>query len=192
MIRILAITDDPASSAGLQDLLSREPDLVPVGVARDEHDLWPVLMRTQPDLVVVDYLAGDSALVLCHRIKWSIAPPSPRVLIHASRADEQFAVAALMADADALLHKHTSPGDLCDTIRAIAGGAHRLPDITLATLQDTQTFLGPTDWPIVALLLNPTLKREATISLRVRQAPLHQRVENILRRLSSEPLAAAA
>jgi DNA-binding NarL/FixJ family response regulator len=56
MIRIAVIDDHPALRAGLRTVIDAEPGLVFVGEsAGDEESVWPLLRRTEPDLILLDY-----------------------------------------------------------------------------------------------------------------------------------------
>ncbi len=76
MIRVLIIDDHSAMRTGLEAALKRSPDIVPVGAGSDELELWPLLKRTAPDVVLLDYhLPGQDGLILCHRLKSMTLPP---------------------------------------------------------------------------------------------------------------------
>lgn len=53
-IRIVHLDDHLATRAGLSALVAGEPDLVSVGAAADEAELWTLVHRTHPSLVVLD------------------------------------------------------------------------------------------------------------------------------------------
>lgn len=77
MIRVMLVDDHPALRAGLQTVLRAEPGIVPVGAASGEHDLWPLLHRARPDVVILDYhLPGTDGFLLCHKIKAGVLPPA--------------------------------------------------------------------------------------------------------------------
>src|SRR3712207_4604305 len=54
MIRLAILDRQPAVRAGIDATLAAQPDRVAVGSAADEHELWPLLQRTRPDVVLVD------------------------------------------------------------------------------------------------------------------------------------------
>jgi chemotaxis response regulator CheB len=81
------VDDQPAMRAGIRAVLDAAPDLQFVGEASETNELWPVLRRTDPDVVLVDFhLPGEDGLLLCHRIKR--APSAPRVVVDSAYADE--------------------------------------------------------------------------------------------------------
>ncbi|MBA3748452.1 MAG: response regulator transcription factor [Solirubrobacterales bacterium] len=96
MIRILIVDDHPAMRAGLTAVLRAEPGFVPLDVATSDSDLWPMLNRTKPDIVVLDYhLPGDDGLVLCRAIKRRL--PAPAVLLYSAYADAALTIPARLA-----------------------------------------------------------------------------------------------
>ena len=70
MIRVAMVDDHPALRAGPKTVLDAEPGLVVAGVATNREQLWPMLRRTAPDVVLLDYhLRDGDGLVLCRQIK---------------------------------------------------------------------------------------------------------------------------
>jgi DNA-binding NarL/FixJ family response regulator len=187
MIRVLSVDDHPALQAGLQTVLRAEPGLVPVGTAADESELWPMLERERPDLVLLDYhIPRSDGLVLCHGIKQ--LPEPPRVLIYSAYADASLAVPALVAGADGLVHKSASADELFDAIRTIARGGRILPPISLELRNEITGRLDPEDRPIVPLVVDGATDSEICEALDIRPAQLRARVERILGRLHVEVL----
>ena len=102
LIRVATLDRQPAARAGLETTIAAQPDLVAVGTASDEHELWPLLQRTRPDVVVVD----DPSLV--QRIKaWK---PSPKVVVYADDAEPR---------GDGLVGRAADLRLLLDAIRAV-------------------------------------------------------------------------
>jgi DNA-binding NarL/FixJ family response regulator len=191
MIRIFLVGSPDAMTTGLGDVLNRDPTLMCVGAARDKYELWPVLDRTEPDVVILDHhLERQPCVLPCIHIK--ARPNPPRVLIRSTLADGRLALAAMIAGADGLVPTNATAQELTDAIRQVSAGRRVMPKITLPILLDAQETLGPEDWPIVAMLLNDTLRRGAALTLRIDDGSLGRRIESILGRLTAQPLAYAA
>ena len=92
MIRIAIVDDHPALRAGLRTVIDAEPGLVFAGESNgQEESLWPLLRRTRPDLVLLDYhLPESDGLQLCYRIKRQITPP--KVLVYSAYASPALAL----------------------------------------------------------------------------------------------------
>ena len=80
LIRIVHLDDHLATRAGLSALVAGEPDLMSVGAAADERELWALVHRTQPSLVVLDlHRPGRDGLLLTLALKAMV--PAPAVLL---------------------------------------------------------------------------------------------------------------
>jgi DNA-binding NarL/FixJ family response regulator len=126
MIRVAFLDDHPAVRAGLQAILATEPDLRLVGSAAGEHELWPLLERTHPAVVILDlHHPGRDGLALCLQIKRQ--PDAPAVLLCSAYSPAALVVAAAVAGADAILAMRVA-GDSPVEIAATLG----VPDATIA------------------------------------------------------------
>ncbi len=80
MIRVAVVDDHPAVRLGLEGALRTEPGLIPIGSATGPEELAPLLYRTHPDVVLVDYhLPRRDGLILCQQVKADV--PSPALLL---------------------------------------------------------------------------------------------------------------
>ena len=117
MIRIVVVDDHPALRAGLHTVLDAEPGFVFVGESSGaEENVWPVLNRSRPDLVLLDYhLPRGDGLQLCYRIKHDVL--APKVVIFTEYAIPALALPATLARADGLLHKGVGARELFEALR---------------------------------------------------------------------------
>lgn len=182
MIRVLSVDDHPALQAGLYTVLRAEPGLVPVGTAANEFEMWPILERTRPDVVLLDYhIPRSNGLLLCHRIKRTLPPP--KVVIYSAYAGAWLVVGASVAGADGLVHKSSSAPELFDAVRTVGRGHKVLPEISLGDRAAICTQLDPEDRPIVPLALDGATEAEMRSALGLGQADLTMRIERIVGRL---------
>jgi DNA-binding NarL/FixJ family response regulator len=155
VIRIAVLDDHPAVLAGLQRLVERAPDLLPVATVTDQEALWGALDHTPADIVVVDYdLSRGDGLEVCRRLKERLRPPS--VIVYSAYAGPALALAARLAGADGLVHKSEPVGELLDAIRRVAGGDTVLPEVSLEIRQAAMRRLREDDVAIAAMLLAGT------------------------------------
>ncbi|MGH2920154.1 MAG: response regulator [Solirubrobacteraceae bacterium] len=126
MIRVAVLDDHPAVRAGVQAILAPQPDLIAVGSAADEEQVWPLLRRTRPDVIVLDvHHPGRDGLALCLDIKRRIQPPA--IVLYPASMPDALLVAAVVAGADAVVAKSSSTGALLEAIREVARAPRTLP-----------------------------------------------------------------
>jgi DNA-binding NarL/FixJ family response regulator len=184
LIRAVVVDDHPAMRTGIAAVLDDAPDIECCGEAASGAELWPLIQRTAPDIVVLDWhLPGDDGLVLCHRVKRR--RPDVGVVLFSAYADDWLVVPAALAQADALLAKSALAPTLYETLRGVAV-REGPPDVQLtpaqrATLDST---LAPEDVGIAGMLLLGTPLREIAHKSGLQPPELHDRIERMLVRMS--------
>lgn len=183
MIRIAVIDDHPALRAGVRTVIDAEPGLVFVGdSAGDEESVWPLLRRTAPDLVLLDYhLPQGDGLQLCHRIKRQLQPP--RVVVYSAYASPALALPATLAGADGLIDKGLGARDLFEAIRLAHRGELGVPKPTPYVLREALERLDLDDRPVVGMLLDGAAESDVAQALGRDAADVDQAVRRILARL---------
>ncbi|HEV2060969.1 MAG TPA: response regulator transcription factor [Solirubrobacteraceae bacterium] len=185
MIRILIVDDHPAMRAGLIAVLRAEPGFVPLDAAHSDRDLWPMLNRTRPDVVVLDYhLPGDDGLVLCRRIKRQM--PAPAVLLYSAHADAGLTIPARLAGVDGLVSKSAPANELYDAIRRVARGERVLPPISRELLDDAGNRLKSDELPILGMTIEDTPLLDIAATLGVAPAEVAHRIDRMIKRLKLE------
>jgi DNA-binding NarL/FixJ family response regulator len=179
LIRVLVVDDHPAIRAGLITVFDAEPGIISVGWASGEHDLWPRLNTTRPDVVVLDYhLVGRDGLRLCRQIKATLDPP--KVLIYSVQAGERMTLPAIIAGADGLLEKGAPIAELCQAIRVAASGGGGLTPPRPEQIAAACTQVAPLDAPIVELLLGGATLRDIATTLGTRVEDVSASIDRIL------------
>jgi DNA-binding NarL/FixJ family response regulator len=152
MIRVAVLDDHPAVRAGLQAILATEPDLIPVGSAADEEQVWPLLRHTRPDVIVLDvHHPGRDGLALSLDIKRMLHAPA--VVLYAASTPDALVVAGVVAGADAVVGKSSSTRALLEAIRAVARAPRALPPISRQMRVGAAERLDPADHAILAMRL---------------------------------------
>jgi DNA-binding NarL/FixJ family response regulator len=189
MVRVAFLDDHPAVRAGLQAILATEPDPRLVGSAADEHELWPLLQRTHPAIVVLDlHHPGRDGLALCLRIKRQ--PDPPAVVLFSAYTAAALVVAAAVAGADAIVSKSSATTTLLEAIRTVARNPRTIPPITPQMKADAAARLDPTDHAILAMRVAGDSPVEIAAALGVPDATIAHRIAAIVAKL--EPLRSAA
>jgi DNA-binding NarL/FixJ family response regulator len=199
MIRVVVADQHPSTCAGVNAILHEHAGVVPVGVAADRRALWPLLYRTDPDVVVLD----DLRLCLAVRAR----QPKARVVLHGDASAGGLAsldglapgarpsgaglwgaviVAAAFAGASALVDKRCGPAQLVAAIR----GENALPVITPRLQRHAAAKLDPTERAILAMRLAGTPDREIAATVDIDPRALGARNARIVAVLSGRAVAA--
>jgi DNA-binding NarL/FixJ family response regulator len=190
MIRLLIVDDHPAMRAGLTAVLRAEPGMVPLASTSSGEDLEPALIRTRPDVVLLDYhLPGTDGLRLCRQLKRNV--PAPAVLLYSAYADASLVIPAILAGADGLLNKSAPAGELFDALRSVARGERVLPPIPRELLAGASEVLTAEQLPVLAMMLDGTPPAEVAETLRTTPAEIVRRLDEMIDRLRIEVPSAA-
>jgi DNA-binding NarL/FixJ family response regulator len=168
MIRVAILDPHPAMRTGVEAILREAPGIVPVGAAADRHELWPLLYRTDPDVVLADQLQ------LCLRVR--ARHPRARVVLYAAGAGFDMIVPAAFAGAAAIVDKASGTPELLAAIR----GERGLPAITPRLQRRAAERLGGTDRAILAMRLAGTPDRDIAATVGMPRDELSGRIAAIL------------
>lgn len=182
MIRVAIADDHHALRLGLQTAIDSEPGLVAVGAASSAAEIAPLLYRTQPDLVLLDYnLPDGDGLSLCRSIKSNV--PAPAVILYSAFADASMTVPAIVAGADGIVNKGVPARELFEAIRRVAEGGSALPPVSPDLLEAASLSLDDADLPILGMLVDRTPPSEIADTLRFDVTELRHRLARMLGRL---------
>jgi DNA-binding NarL/FixJ family response regulator len=183
MIRVAFLDDHPAVRAGLQAILATEPDLKAVGFASGEEELWPLLQRTHPDVIILDgHHSGLDGLHLCVQIKrWLTAPA---VVLYSAAINTGVLVAAAVAGAGAVVSKSSSNAALLEAIRAVARSRLTLPEVSPRMKAEAAARLDPADHAILAMRLADVHPVQIATTLGVSEAAIANRTDAIVATLA--------
>ena len=174
--------DHHAVRLGLHAALESEPDMEPVGEARSAGELAPLLYRTGPDVLVVDYrLPEEDGLTLSRRVKRD--PPAPAIVLHSAFADDWITLPAILAGVDGIVHKGATGRELAEAIRTVAGGGTALPELLPEFLTGASEAVDPADRPILGMLVHRTSPPEVAQVLGISTSDLQQRIDRMIGRL---------
>ncbi|HEX2555089.1 MAG TPA: response regulator transcription factor [Microvirga sp.] len=120
-IRVALADDHPVVLAGVKALLQAAPDFDVVGEATTGGTALDLVMRTRPDVAVIDLSLPDlSGLDLAERL--AQACPGVKVLALTVHEDRAYVQRLLQAGAKGYLLKRSAADDLPRAIRAVAAG----------------------------------------------------------------------
>jgi DNA-binding NarL/FixJ family response regulator len=145
-VRVVIVDDQPLMRQGFGMILSAQPDLVVVGEAADGAGAIEVVGRTRPDVVLMDIrMPGLDGIEATRQLR--LAGDDTRILILTTFGHEEYVVEALRAGASGFVLKDTTPEELVQAVRIVAGGEALLsPAITtrlIARMLPTLAAGGP-------------------------------------------------
>jgi len=183
-IQVAVVDDHALIRLGVQSAIDAEPGLACVAVMASGDELGSSDAR--PDVVVLDYhLPRVNGLELCRRTK--LGELAPAVVLYSAYADPALVVPALVAGADAIVHKGAPARELLAAIHAVAGGGRRLPPLSPALLEAAGTMLDADDLPILGMLVAGTDRGEIAATMRLDTGEFEQRVDAMVARLRPVP-----
>jgi DNA-binding NarL/FixJ family response regulator len=121
LVRILIAEDHALVRAGLQALLSQDPEFEIIGEAENGRDAVRAVGELKPDVVLMDLtMPGMNGMEAISHIKRRY--PGVRVLVLTLHKTEEFVLASLRAGADGYILKEATPGELRFAVRTVASG----------------------------------------------------------------------
>ena len=122
-VRVVIVDDQPTIRMGLRMILDHEPGIETVGEAGDGEAGVALLLRTRPDVVVLDVrMPGVDGVEATARLRADPRCAGVRILVLTTFDDEEYLVGALRAGADAFLLKDCPPATLVATVQAVHRG----------------------------------------------------------------------
>jgi DNA-binding NarL/FixJ family response regulator len=153
--RALVVDDHVAAREGVRAMLDAHSGIRCVGLAAGAEEALAEAERTRPDVVVIDpQLADGSGIALCMRLKtrW----PQLAVVIYSDFGEDELAVSATIAGADALVDQADHPEALPAAVLAAVACEVRSPSATPAALEEAGARLEADDLPILGMLMHRT------------------------------------
>jgi DNA-binding NarL/FixJ family response regulator len=182
MIRVAVHEPHPAARAGLERIVAEAPGLWLAGAAGDGGALWPLLYKTDPDVVVLGADRPAEALRLCLRTRSYRA----RSVVYAAGTGFDTIVPARFAGAHAVVDKAASVGELLSALRS-----PRLPPLTPLMQRRAAARLDPVDRAILAMTLAGTRGRDIAATVGLGSAALAARRARLLAQLCGSDVAGA-
>ncbi|RCW43960.1 LuxR family two component transcriptional regulator [Halopolyspora algeriensis] len=138
MTSVLVADDQELVRLGLRTLIDNEDDMPVVGEASDGLTAVAVAQRTRPDVVLMDIrMPGIDGLEATRRITADPDLSHTRVIVLTTFEVDEYVFDALRYGASGFLLKDTSPAELLQAIRLVAGGEALLsPSVTRTLISE--------------------------------------------------------
>ena len=119
--KIFLVEDHPTFRQGLMQILDNEAHLKVCGVAGTADQAFPAIIRTKPDLVLVDIsLPGKSGLELIKEIR--SVDRTVKLLVISMHDEALYAARVLRAGGDGYIMKQEDPDEIVQAIRDVLEG----------------------------------------------------------------------
>ncbi len=200
MIRVYLLDDHEVVRRGLRELLQSEGDIKVIGESDSAEQARRSVPILKPDVAILDTRLPDGYGVdVCRDIR--AVDPTIKVLILASREDQQVRAVARRAGAAGCLLKESRGADLLNMVRRVASGA--VPPAAAAAA-DAVSEAEPADSPqelqgltsqerrILALIAEGLTNRQIAEQMFLAEKTVKNYVSNLLAKLGLERRTQAA
>lgn len=194
MIRVFQADDHAIVRSGMKWLISGEEDMELVGESADGEAAITDILRTRPDVVLLDlHMPKKTGLEVIPIIKAQL--PDVKILVITSFGDDAHVFPAIQMGAMGYLLKDTAPNDILDAIRELYHGRAAIhPTIALRVLQEvnkprrqdkplTEDPLSQREMEILKLVATGQTNQEIADYLVVSERTVRTHVSNILSKL---------
>ncbi len=184
-IRVLLADDHALLRVGLAAVLSKEPDFVVVGEARDGLEAVELHQALRPDLILIDLqMPGLDGVQAIMRIR--ATDPLARAVVLTTYDSDEDIDQAMRAGASGYLLKDASAGELVGALRDIYAGRTRVAPAVGAKLAEriTQTQLSVRELSVVRLLAAGKTNKELAAELSIGEATVRAHLSHIFEKLA--------
>jgi two-component system response regulator DevR len=193
-VKLLLVDDHQIVRLGLRNLFETVPHFLVVGEAGSVAAAVVEARRCRPDVVLMDVRLPDgSGVEACREIRSEL--PHTRVLMLTSYADEQAAIASIVAGAAGYLLKQTDPERLIEAVELVADGGSLLDPAVTETvlhwmqraggeaLDDPLAGLSEQERKILPLIAEGKTNREIATALYLSEYTVKTYVSSLLQKL---------
>jgi DNA-binding NarL/FixJ family response regulator len=192
-IRILTVDDHPLLRAGIEALVSSQPDMLVVAECSNGGDAIQQFRTHRPDVTLMDLqmpvMSGTDA-IMAIRAEF----PHARIIVLSTYAGDVQALRALQAGACGYLLKDAVQEELLDTIRAVQAGRKTLsPTVSQGIAEHaTDDALTNGEIDVLRLIAEGKANKHIADRLAISEETVKSRVKNILSKLSADDRTHAA
>ena len=202
-IRLLLVDDHQVVLVGLRTVLHDRQGITVVGEAGSSADAVRAAKRLKPDIILMDVRLPDgSGIEACRDIL--ARQPTTRVIFLTSFADDEFALAAVLAGAQGYVLKNIDADLLVQSIHAVFNGQSLLTPVLTRRAQirakagpaqaglARKQFLAPQEERVLALVAEGLTNKEIGVALQLSDKTVKNYLSNMFQKLHITRRAQAA
>jgi len=192
-IRILAVDDHKILRAGIEALVSSQPDMMVVAECANGRDAIQQFRIHRPDVTLMDLqmpeMSGTDAIIAI-RSEF----PDARIIVLTTYAGDVQALRALQAGARGYLLKDAVQDELLDTIRAVHAGKKTLSLTVAREIAEhaREDALTKGEIDVLRLIAEGKANKQIADQLSIAEETVKSRVKNILSKLEADDRTHAA
>jgi DNA-binding NarL/FixJ family response regulator len=183
-IRIMIIDDHPVVRAGLESMLSTQPDMDVVASASGGLEALSLLETITPDVILMDLrMSGMSGLDTIRAI--NLRPDPPRILVLTSFDAEEDIYQSVGAGAQGYILKDTPQGRLLEAIHLVYAKKRYFPADIAARLIErmARSNLTPREHQVLQLVAKGFTNKEIGRALGISDNTARNHVNSIIEKL---------
>jgi len=183
-IRIMIIDDHPVVRAGLESMLSTQPDMDVVASASSGLEALSLLETITPDVILMDLrMSGMSGLDTIRAI--NLRPDPPRILVLTSFDAEEDIYQSVGAGAQGYILKDTPQGRLLEAIHLVYANKRYFPADIAARLIErmARSNLTPREHQVLQLVAKGFTNKEIGRALGISDNTARNHVNSIIEKL---------
>jgi DNA-binding NarL/FixJ family response regulator len=183
-IRIMIIDDHPVVRAGLESMLSTQPDMDVVASASSGREALALLETHTPDVILMDLrMSGMSGLEAIRAI--NLLPDPPRILVLTSFDAEEDIYQSVVAGAQGYILKDTPQDRLLEAIHLIYAKKRYFPADIAARLIErmARSNLTPRERQVLQLVAKGLTNKEIGRALGISDNTARNHVNSIIEKL---------
>lgn len=183
-IRLIIVDDHPVVCSGLTSMLNIHADLEVTGSAASGAEALALLLREQPDIMLLDLrMPGMDGVAVLNAM--DSRTQKTRVIVLTSFEKEEDIYRAIRAGAQGYVLKDTSETEIVAAIRAVHGGARYIPQHVAARLADRmmRAELTPREMEIIKLLAQGCTNKQVGHELGISDNTVRHHVNSIMEKL---------
>jgi two-component system NarL family response regulator len=192
-IRVMLVDDHPAFRKGLAALVESEADLSVVAETGDGCQAVELFRQVQPDVVLMDLrLPGMGGVEAILAIRKEFA--QARVIVLTTFDTDEDIYRAIQSGAKSFLLKDTPEDELAATIRAVHGGAEKLPSRVADRLavRQQRAELSQREMQVLELLVKGRSNKEISAALFISEDTVKAHMKTLFVKLQVQDRTQAA